>query len=164
MLNPTTMYKTKFEHYFEVGFGHAVFIAIGMLLLFTFGVTAQTNVVGTNTPPDGGIISQGVSWTNLAMLVPFAAPILVLLLKKGVGLLEKEINSNYIPYICVVISILIALVLDWTGHLKISPWLWGPVAAALGIGMRELASKGLSILGLGTPPPSDPAPTVPPTS
>lgn len=163
MVNFETM-KTKFEQVFDVAFTSVILVAIGIVLLCALDVSAQTNILtGTNAPPAGGVIGSGLTWANLAYIIPFAAPILVLLLKKVVGVLEKDLNPTFIPYICVGIALVIALVLDWSGHLSISPWLWGPIAGALGIGMRELLSKGLSILGLGTPPP-DPATTDPETA
>lgn len=87
---------------------------------------------------------------NLQWVVPFVAPILVMLLKKVPGWFESKFSKNLLPYICVAVAIVLMLLLDLFGKLSVPLWIAGPLAGAVGIGSRELLDRGLALLGLKT--------------
>lgn len=111
--------------------------------LLALPALAQTN--STSAGSGGSSAFASLQW-----IVPLAAPVLVMLIKKVPGWFESKFSKNLLPYVCVAVAILLMLVLDLFGKLSVPLWIAGPVAGAVGIGSRELLDRGLVILGLKT--------------
>jgi len=123
-------------------------------------IVTNTPVI-TNAPPViGDTGAGGVPWTNVAYLIPLAAPAILALFKKLMNFLNVNVKGEILPYACIGIALILSIGWDLAGKLHVSPWLYGPIAGALGIGMREVLTKGTSLLGIGGGDPS-PAPTPP---
>ncbi len=146
----------------------ALLYVTACLVLPLAAMAQDTNApVITNAPPVivvPGPGAGGVPWANVAYLIPLAAPAILALFKKLMDFMNVNVKTEILPYACVGIALALSILLDLTGKLNVSPWIYGPLAGALGVGMREMLSKGTTLLGFGGTPDPDPAPPAPPAS
>lgn len=139
------------------------FLAL-ILLAFVaalFAVPTLAQLVNTN-PPAGDtnppVVIKGFDATALIIpaILGVLAPALVAGLKKIPGWFESKVSKNWLPYVCLGVALVLTVIMDLMGKISIPLWITVPLVGAIGVGARELLTRGIAILtGGGNPPPAD---------
>ena len=128
--------------------------ALGVL-----SVQAQTNIVVTNAAvvltnvavvvaksttdmapgsplPPPGLVDQ------LSYIVPLLAPIIIYYWQLILARMEVRVPRIFLPFACALLAVIMVFLLNMFSRLQIPPEIYGPMAGAMGIGIRELFNKG----------------------